>query len=82
MPFPDTGGCQCGQIRYEIQAAPLTLYVCPGTLDNTSWLQPIAHLWTVSAQPWITLSDNISNILQQPTYEESAEIYKRFEKML
>jgi len=23
-----TGGCQCGQIRYEILAAPLTLYVC------------------------------------------------------
>jgi hypothetical protein len=23
-----TGGCQCGQIRYEIQAEPLTLYAC------------------------------------------------------
>ncbi|MEM7794580.1 MAG: GFA family protein [Cyanobacteria bacterium P01_C01_bin.118] len=28
MPFPYTGGCQCGQIRYELQAEPLTLYVC------------------------------------------------------
>ena len=23
-----TGGCQCGQIRYEIRAEPLTLYIC------------------------------------------------------
>ncbi len=22
-----TGGCQCGQIRYEIRAEPLTLYL-------------------------------------------------------
>jgi hypothetical protein len=28
MTAPYTGGCQCGQIRYEIQAEPLTLYVC------------------------------------------------------
>lgn len=23
-----TGGCQCGQVRYEIRAEPLTLYLC------------------------------------------------------
>ncbi|BAY36106.1 glutathione-dependent formaldehyde-activating GFA [Nostoc sp. NIES-2111] len=28
MSFLYTGGCQCGQIRYEIRAEPLTLYVC------------------------------------------------------
>lgn len=28
MTVPYTGGCQCGQIRYEIQAEPLTLYAC------------------------------------------------------
>ncbi|MBW4535755.1 MAG: GFA family protein [Pleurocapsa minor HA4230-MV1] len=28
MTAPYTGGCQCGQIRYEIQAEPLTLYAC------------------------------------------------------
>jgi hypothetical protein len=26
--LPYTGGCQCGQIRYEIRAQALTLYVC------------------------------------------------------
>ncbi len=28
MTAPYTGGCQCGQIRYEIRAEPLTLYAC------------------------------------------------------
>ncbi|MBD0267972.1 MAG: GFA family protein [Cyanobacteria bacterium Co-bin8] len=28
MATPYTGGCQCGQIRYEIRAEPLTLYAC------------------------------------------------------
>jgi len=28
MKLPMTGGCQCGAIRYEIRAAPLTLYAC------------------------------------------------------
>ncbi len=28
MNYPYYGGCQCGRIRYEIHAEPLTLYVC------------------------------------------------------
>ena len=24
-----------------------------GTLDDTSWLMPVAHMFTASAQPWI-----------------------------
>jgi hypothetical protein len=28
MHLPLTGGCQCGAVRYEIGAAPLTLYAC------------------------------------------------------
>ena len=28
MRLPLTGGCQCGGVRYEIKAAPLSLYVC------------------------------------------------------
>lgn len=152
MPFPYTGGCQCGQIRYEIQAEPLTLYAChctecqrqsssafgmsmpvpreavkllqgtpkqwsrpaasgravvcffcgdcgtrlfhqpgrnnkitnikPGTLDDKRWLQPVANLWTVSAQPWITLSDHRLNFEQQPTPEEFEMIYEKFKESL
>ena len=119
------GGCQCGALRYELNAEPVTLYAChcsacqkqsssafgmslrvprsgfavtrgatkewrrradsgreviclfcgdcgsrlfhcpshesaflnikPGTLDDTSWLRPVAHAWTGSAQGWVAL---------------------------
>ncbi|HWV55673.1 GFA family protein [Pseudorhodoplanes sp.] len=127
MKLPLTGGCQCGALRYEIRAEPLSVYVChctecqrqsgaafgmslmvprpaliyvrgtprrwkrkadsgrsiesdmcevcgvrpvnhpsandkisvvkPGTLDDTSWLHPVGHIWTRSAQPWVTIAD-------------------------
>jgi hypothetical protein len=28
MELPQTGGCQCGKIRYEITAAPQLIYTC------------------------------------------------------
>jgi hypothetical protein len=28
MKLPMTGGCQCGQLRYEIRAEPLSVYLC------------------------------------------------------
>ncbi len=125
MKLPLTGGCQCGALRYEIRAEPLSVYVChctecqkqsasafsmsvmvprdslvyskgkprrfertadsgrviasdmcetcgvrpvnhplandkvsilkPGTLDDTSWLHPVGHIWTRSAQPWVPI---------------------------
>ena len=124
MELPQTGGCQCGGVRYEITEAPVMVYtchctdcqrmtssafslgcvlpdgafrlvqgepkgvqrttgsgrvstrwVCPecgvwvctaprpgatvrnvrgGTLDDTSWLRPTAHIWTRSKQPWLS----------------------------
>jgi hypothetical protein len=28
MKLPQTGGCQCGAIRYEIAEAPQSVYTC------------------------------------------------------
>ena len=28
MKLPQTGGCQCGKIRYEITEAPQLVYTC------------------------------------------------------
>ena len=26
-----------------------------GSLDDSSWLRPVGHIWTRSAQPWLPL---------------------------
>lgn len=147
MTAPYTGGCQCGQIRYEIRAEPLTLYVChckecqkqsssafgmsmpvfrdaviilqgqpkqwkrgaesgrevirsfcdtcgtrlfhyparnpqitnikPGTLDDTSWLKPVANLWTRSAQKWVVLSEQMLNYEAQPS--DFTQLFEQFQ---
>jgi hypothetical protein len=28
MKLPQTGGCQCGKVRYEVTEAPLNVYTC------------------------------------------------------
>ena len=146
MSMPYTGGCQCGRIRYQLLAEPLTLYVChctecqkqsssafgmsmtvprealiithgdpkewrrtgdsdrevvcffcgncgtrlfhqpqrnpnitnlkPGTLDNTSWLQPVGHVWTRSAQPWFTIPEGTLHEEKQPA--DFSEFFQRF----
>jgi hypothetical protein len=136
MRLPLTGGCQCGAVRYELAAEPLTLYAChctdchtqsgsafalsmviardslsvvqgqpqewartapsgrvascmycgdcgtrlfhnphanvkitilkPGTLDDTTWLDPVGHIWTRSAQPWVAIPAETLNYEVQP----------------
>ena len=42
----------------------------PGTLDDTSGLRPIAHMWVRSAQPWVHLGDELPVFDEQPTFDE------------
>jgi len=46
----------------------------PGTLDDTSSLQPIAHMWVRSAQPWVSIPGDIPAFEEQPTLAELLEI--------
>ena len=41
----------------------------PGTLDDTRWLTPVAHIWTASKQPWVEIP---ADVLQ---YEQGVEDY-------
>ena len=48
----------CGvRIYGERNTRPDSLNVRAGTLDDTSWLRPAAHLFMRSAQPWETITD-------------------------
>jgi hypothetical protein len=49
----------CGGRIYSERASRLTeVGIRAGTLDDTSWLTPVAHFWTRSAQPWMRFSDD------------------------
>lgn len=54
------------RINTQREGSP-TLNVRAGTLDDTSWLRPVAQIWTSSAQPWALVRDNIVSYEEQPT---------------
>ena len=48
---------ECGSRIYHATAEsqdPLSLKA--GTLNDTSWLRPVAHIWTKRAQPWVPIN--------------------------
>ncbi len=58
---------QCGtRLWSEPPDRPERAIVRPGTLDDTSWLRPVAHLWTRSAQPWFALPAGVVRYETQP----------------
>jgi hypothetical protein len=64
-------GTFCGVCATRIWSEPVkfpqVVNVEPGTLDDTSWLRPIAHIWTRSAQPWVAIPPGTLTFEGQPT---------------
>src|SRR5881296_736407 len=60
----------CGECSTRLWGEPLkfpqVVVLQPGTLDDTSWLHPIGHIWTRSAQPWISIPKDTLNFEGQP----------------
>src|SRR5262245_18528509 len=50
----------------ERRKSPGLIWLRPGTLDVTRWLNPIAHLWTRSAQPWFAIPSRVKTFATQP----------------
>lgn len=58
---------QCSiRLWSELQERPNLAVARPGTLDDTSWLRPAAHLWTRSAQPWFAFPKGVTRYETQP----------------
>ena len=51
---------ECGTRLYTEPANPNVMNIRAGTLDDTSWLEPAAQVWTKSAQPWALREDLLS----------------------
>lgn len=47
-----------------------------GTLDDTSWLRPVAQIWTSSAQPWAVMSGILSYPEQPPDFRPMIEAWR------
>lgn len=61
----------CGtRLFHEPPRYPDIVNIKPGTLDDTSWLRPVAHLWTVRAQPWVVFGDEMLRYETQPDTPE------------
>ena len=63
---PDCATTLYGGPKVGSEAPGAMRVIRGGTLDDTSWLQPSAHLWTRSAQPWIVLPEGIRRFATQP----------------
>jgi hypothetical protein len=57
----------CGTRLYHAPAnLAQNVNIKPGTLDDTSWVVPNAHMWTRSAQSWVTIPDGVMTCDTQP----------------
>ena len=61
---------QCGtSLWFSSPDYPELIAIKPGTLDDTAALQPVAHLWVRSKQPWLKLDDGLPTFDEQPAFD-------------
>ncbi len=58
--------CGC-RIYHQSEWRKGTVSVKPGTLDDTSWLNPDMHLWTRNKQSWVIIPDGVESHETQPS---------------
>jgi hypothetical protein len=57
----------CGApVISDAKAFPDILFVKVGTLDDTSSIKPTMHIWTDSAQPWVSIDETASKFPGNP----------------
>jgi hypothetical protein len=50
----------------EPERLPQVVVLRPSTLDDRSWLDPVAHIWVRSAQPWVRIPAGVLTFDGQP----------------
>ena len=56
----------CGTRLWHEPRDGADISIKPGTLDDTSWLRPVGHLWTRSKQPWVQIEPGLLEYEGQP----------------
>ena len=69
----------CGtRIVHGKDTRPEYINVKPGSLDDTSWLTPVAQVWTSRAQPWVNIGSQYLTYPEQPP--DSAAMWSRWDE--
>jgi hypothetical protein len=57
----------CGtRLWHEPLALPAMLFLMGGTLDDSSWALPVAHIWVEQASPDVKFRDDVVKVEGQP----------------
>lgn len=86
--FPDDGRqkfakfCgRCGaRLWTKFSKFPQVMNIKPGTLDERTFLDPVAHIWLRSKQPWVPIPDGVLRFDEQP--EDFSPILKAWAERL
>jgi hypothetical protein len=58
---------KCGtRLYHRSDRSPEIITIKAGTLDDTSCISPVAHLWICRKQPWVNLDGNVPSYDTQP----------------
>ena len=70
--------CSACSIRLWGEPAKLPQFIIirPGTLEDTSWIRPVAHIWTRSAQPGTVFEPGAVKFEQNAPPGELARLWK------
>ena len=60
----------CHTRAWHAQSVPGQLTIMAGTLDDTSWLVPVAHIWTRTKQAGVILEEGILSFDGPPPNRE------------
>ena len=61
---------RCGVRLIHARRGGPTVNLKAGSLDDTSWLRPVGHIWTRRAQPWVRFeADALLHDAQPPDYD-------------
>jgi hypothetical protein len=69
----------CGRCYVRLSgdsSVPRLQVLEPGTLDDTSWLHPVGHIWARSAQPWFQFEEGTLVFQKQPQGDEQLELVR------
>ncbi len=69
----------CGsRLYHHASDDPEIISVKAGSLDDTSWLRPVGHIWTRSRQPWAEIDDAPPSLAYEQEPSDFDELKSRW----